>query len=342
VASGSAASANYAWLAEELQTLMTLAPAKHWTDGPTREGYSGIAAPAAKQTPPVSIAKPESKATTASSTSNDANWQVVRQWMEQQQQQQRQQFEAMQLQLRDIQAKQQTSGSTTNYRSGYDSIIIKQQKADMLTLQDEYAKLRKEIVAMRAEMRKNAPQQSNPANAVVAAATEVRTEVQIVRDTIYIERPVITEVVRVVRDTIVNTVERTVEKTNYVPKVETKVEYVKEELFNLPPDVILFDIGKHAIKPQYNSRLNFYATQLKRFPEVNVQLVGHTDATGNAAANKALSERRANAVKQYLIARGVDASRIQEAGEGAAAPAADNNSSVSKSQNRRVEISFAR
>jgi outer membrane protein OmpA-like peptidoglycan-associated protein len=212
----------------------------------------------------------------------------------------------------------------------------------------EYENLRKEMAAMRNEMNMRKPE-------VVAkdgtnTITNNTIEYKLIRDTIYVERPVIKEVirevVRVQRDTIINTVNNTIEKTNYVPKEVikevSKIEYVKEELFNLPPDVILFDIAKSNVKPQYNSRLSFYATQLKKFSDIKITLTGHTDNTGNAIANKKLSERRATAVLNYFVTRGIAASRIQMAGDGADAPVAANNGATNKSQNRRVEINFSK
>jgi outer membrane protein OmpA-like peptidoglycan-associated protein len=214
----------------------------------------------------------------------------------------------------------------------------------------EYENLRKEMAAMRAEMNQRTPAttpvKTNGSNTI----TNNTIEYKLVRDTIYVERPiikeVIREVVRIQRDTIINTVNNTIEKTNYVPKEVikevSKIEYVKEELFNLPPDVILFDIAKSAVKPQYNSRLSFYATQLKKYNDIKITLTGHTDNTGNAANNKVLSEKRAAAVRNYFVTRGIDASRIQMAGDGANAPVAANSGVTNKSQNRRVEINFSK
>jgi outer membrane protein OmpA-like peptidoglycan-associated protein len=172
--------------------------------------------------------------------------------------------------------------------------------------------------------------------------------VKIIRDTITIEKrveiekPIIVEkiVERVVEKPVIQYVEKIVEKTVPVEKIIERNFTKVEELLAIPPDVVLFDIGKSNIKPQYNSRLNFYGAQLKKYKDLKVMLSGFTDASGNAASNKILSEKRAAAVKAYLIAHGATANQIQTEFFGADNPIADNNNAGNKSQNRRVELKF--
>jgi OmpA-OmpF porin, OOP family len=71
---------------------------------------------------------------------------------------------------------------------------------------------------------------------------------------------------------------------------------------------------------------------------VNVVLEGHTDATGDATANKALSLQRAEAVKQMLVTGGVAADRIEAQGYGQDRPVAENNSDAGRALNRRLEL----
>jgi outer membrane protein OmpA-like peptidoglycan-associated protein len=71
---------------------------------------------------------------------------------------------------------------------------------------------------------------------------------------------------------------------------------------------------------------------------LKVGIYGHTDNTGNDAANQQLSEARAASVKAYLIAKGLVESRLESKGFGSAQPIADNNSTTGKAQNRRVQI----
>jgi OmpA-OmpF porin, OOP family len=78
---------------------------------------------------------------------------------------------------------------------------------------------------------------------------------------------------------------------------------------------------------------------LKKDPALKIQVVGHTDTTGNAAANQDLSTRRAETVKKTLAERyGADATRITSKGYGADQPLAQNDTDENRSINRRVEI----
>lgn len=82
---------------------------------------------------------------------------------------------------------------------------------------------------------------------------------------------------------------------------------------------------------------------LKQNPSFRIEVAGHTDATGDATANQALSERRAAAVKQALVNRhGADAARITVKGWGAEQPIEDNTTAEGRALNRRVEIVLAR
>lgn len=80
------------------------------------------------------------------------------------------------------------------------------------------------------------------------------------------------------------------------------------------------------------------AAFLNRFPGRTVQVEGHTDSVGSADSNRRLSQRRAESVKSYLVARGIDPARITASGLGEEAPAASNDSGTGRQQNRRVEV----
>ena len=109
---------------------------------------------------------------------------------------------------------------------------------------------------------------------------------------------------------------------------------------DIPSDVS-FDVGRSAIKPNFAPVLNQFATSLNQNPVTTVTIIGHTDSTGSDAINNPLSMDRANAARDYLVSRGVAATRIATDGRGSREPIADNNTQQGRDKNRRVEIYVA-
>jgi outer membrane protein OmpA-like peptidoglycan-associated protein len=102
---------------------------------------------------------------------------------------------------------------------------------------------------------------------------------------------------------------------------------------------ILFDIDKTDLKAPAKTNIEQLSASLKKNPETNILIVGHTDNTGSASHNMDLSIRRAEAVKSYATSvGGVDPSRLTTQGKGDTEPIADNTTTDGRSQNRRVEI----
>ncbi len=102
---------------------------------------------------------------------------------------------------------------------------------------------------------------------------------------------------------------------------------------------ILFDIDKADIKPESATQIEQLAALLKRSPDLEILIVGHTDATGAYEHNLSLSARRAKAVLDALASRhGVESRRLTAAGAGMMAPVASNRSEEGRARNRRVEI----
>ena len=101
---------------------------------------------------------------------------------------------------------------------------------------------------------------------------------------------------------------------------------------------IFFDTGKSALKPGAKSTLSKIATQLRGSENVRISVEGHTDSTGTAEKNSELSEKRAEAVRDYLVSAGLASDRITAAGKGQAEPVATNKTAAGRQQNRRVEL----
>ncbi|HSY49579.1 MAG TPA: OmpA family protein [Thermoanaerobaculia bacterium] len=101
---------------------------------------------------------------------------------------------------------------------------------------------------------------------------------------------------------------------------------------------ILFDTGKTSLKPGAKSTLTRIAKQLQTDPSLKIAVEGHTDNVGSAAKNQVLSEKRANAVRDYLVSAGIPADHISASGKGEEAPIVTNKTAAGRQQNRRVEL----
>lgn len=101
---------------------------------------------------------------------------------------------------------------------------------------------------------------------------------------------------------------------------------------------VLFEVDKADLKAGTMRSLNQLAAALRDDADASIAIEGHTDSTGSRAHNMDLSQRRAEAVKSYLVSNGVDVSRITTRGLGPDYPVASNNTAAGRQQNRRVEV----
>jgi outer membrane protein OmpA-like peptidoglycan-associated protein len=101
---------------------------------------------------------------------------------------------------------------------------------------------------------------------------------------------------------------------------------------------VVFEPGKASLQPGAMTAIDRLAQLMAVYPERSVRIEGHTDAAGDGAANQALSVRRASAVRDALLARGIDATRVAAVGYGETRPIADNGTPGGRQTNRRIEI----
>ena len=99
-----------------------------------------------------------------------------------------------------------------------------------------------------------------------------------------------------------------------------------------------FDFDKSVLKPEGRAKLDDLVSKIR---DVNLEViiaVGHTDSIGSDAYNQRLSVRRAEAVKAYLVTKGIERNRVYTEGKGEKQPVADNRTKEGRAKNRRVEI----
>jgi len=104
----------------------------------------------------------------------------------------------------------------------------------------------------------------------------------------------------------------------------------------------LFDAGRHSLRSEAHHDLCQVAEILGKYPEFMVVVAGHTDNIGQESHNQWLSERRAYAVADFLVAKGLDPNRIQVIGYGESRPIAANDTAQGRLCNRRVELYIIR
>src|SRR3954454_11260684 len=103
---------------------------------------------------------------------------------------------------------------------------------------------------------------------------------------------------------------------------------------------ILFPFNSADVLPAGRENLRQLAQSLQRYPGTEVLIVGHTDNVGSDAYNQALSQRRADSAKGYLVSMGIPSERIRTAGRGESEPIASNETEDGRQHNRRVEIAI--
>jgi OOP family OmpA-OmpF porin len=101
---------------------------------------------------------------------------------------------------------------------------------------------------------------------------------------------------------------------------------------------VLFDFDKSVVKPEGRAKLDDLIAKSKGIALEVIIAIGHTDSIGSDSYNQRLSVRRAEAIKSYLVSKGVEANRIYTEGKGEKQPVASNSTREGRAKNRRVEI----
>jgi len=127
-----------------------------------------------------------------------------------------------------------------------------------------------------------------------------------------------------------------VEEVKPAPVVEeAKPEIIEKGRTTLNVE---FDFDKATIKKGYYKDIDDLVTVMKQYPDVNIEIDGHTDSIGTAAYNKKLSQKRAEAIKKYMVEKGgIAADRLTAKGYGEEKPIASNKTKEGRQKNRRVE-----
>ncbi len=106
------------------------------------------------------------------------------------------------------------------------------------------------------------------------------------------------------------------------------------------PGNITFATDSSQIASSFYAPLNNLATSFRSYNQNSIEVVGHTDSTGSHSYNMSLSQRRAQSVADYLLAQGVDSTRLSTRGMGPDQPVASNDNAEGRAQNRRVEVTL--
>jgi OmpA-OmpF porin, OOP family len=122
------------------------------------------------------------------------------------------------------------------------------------------------------------------------------------------------------------------------PKVAGPVDNFGCPVIGIKSYEIVFKTGSAVLLAKGKPILDTVVAYLKRNPDVEVTIDGHTDNTGSDKVNKPLSLKRAEATKKYLVSKGINANRLVTAGFGSTQPVADNKTKEGREKNRRIEI----
>lgn len=103
-------------------------------------------------------------------------------------------------------------------------------------------------------------------------------------------------------------------------------------------DFVGFESGSHVLTSESTSQIDDLVSILNRYPDISIEVEGHTDNTGEAAANVVLSQQRAETIRNYLIQKGIDQGRLTATGYGSSRPVDTNETDEGRQKNRRTQF----
>jgi outer membrane protein OmpA-like peptidoglycan-associated protein len=220
---------------------------------------------------------------------------------------------------------------------------IAQRQSEMAELENRAAKAEsraseaeQQIVQMMSEKQQAAEQNLARASQELAALQNEKTDLETVMSSLRREQEELRSSMQELQQ----------EKTSLQGRLQAALSEVADTresargfVVNLPD--ILFDVGKATLQEEAKYALAKLAGILLIMQDLNLRIEGHTDSTGSPSFNLRLSERRADAVFDFLAGQGIETIRMKTAGYGMDRPIADNTTAAGRSQNRRVEIVIA-
>jgi outer membrane protein OmpA-like peptidoglycan-associated protein len=122
----------------------------------------------------------------------------------------------------------------------------------------------------------------------------------------------------------------------YTEPFKVNIKFEPAKTYTL--DNVHFDIGKATLRPESFTELEELVSYLKNKEAIRIEIAGHTDNVGKETDNLKLSQQRADAIRSYVLKKGIAPARVIAKGYGASQPVADNESEAGKQLNRRTEV----
>lgn len=221
--------------------------------------------------------------------------------------------------------------------------VLAQRESELRAQRDELARLRTE---REESERRRAAEETARAAAIAEAErrrTEAETQAEALRQQIAAERARASETeaeLARAREELARRDAASQQRITTMQQELAKLAQTRstERGFIVTLPGLFFDSGKSVLKAGARNTLSRIADQLRINDQLSIAIEGHTDSVGTEALNQTLSEKRAAAVRDYLVARGIPTDRMTVTGLGETTPVATNDTPAGRQQNRRVEL----